>query len=280
MVWGQHRSVDAGAVTLDGLDLDITVRKPKDDPLEFSITTWNLTEESWQRISDGDLCRIELGWTDGPTETVIIGEIDTRDRSADRGDISYKLAGVDQTEAVTKAKPYDSWGQKAWLNKRPDQIVDAMASEVGLSVQTTRAGSPIQGMWSISPDKTLSGNLDDLLQIAAEKTDVEWEWFAGRGQIYFLPRNQGTQDAPELSYDGLLLSLGAKSDTSDDTEGQLKFEAMLEPRIAKGATVYVNTNSYKGPYRVSDYEFKSSTDSGDHLVRGTLTPIDADYSVE
>lgn len=280
MVWGQHRSVDAGAVTLDGLDLDITVRKPKDDPLEFTLTTWNLTEESWQRISDGDLCRIELGWTDGPVETVIIGEIDTRNRSTDRSDVSYKLGGVDQTEAVTKTRPYDSWEQKAWTDKRPDQIVERIASKLGFSVQTQPAGSPIRGSWSISPDKTISSNLDDLLAYAAEKTGVEWEWFAARGQIYFLPRSQGTQDVPELSYDGLLLSLGAKSDTSDDTEGQLTFEAMLEPRIAKAATVYVNTDSHQGPYRVSDYEFQSSTDSGDHLVRGTLTPVEADYSVE
>jgi len=55
-VWQQHRSVDAGEVSLDELDLDIRVRKPKDDPLEFEVTTWNLTDETWGRIADGDLC--------------------------------------------------------------------------------------------------------------------------------------------------------------------------------------------------------------------------------
>jgi len=280
MVWGQYRSVDAGAVTLDGLDLDITVRKPKDDPLEFSVTVWNLTQESWQRISTDDLCRIELGWDGGPIETVMLGTIDTRNRSAERGDVAYELGGVDETEAVTKTRPDESWSQKSWLDKRPDQIASAIAGEVGLSAQTSPAGSIIQGSWAVTPDKTVAGWLDDLLQIAAEKTGVEWEWFASRGQIYFTPRNEATIEAPQLSYEGLLSSLGEKSDTDDDTEGQLEFEAMLEPQITKGASVYVNTDDYQGPYRVSDYEFQSATETGDHLVRGTLVPIEADYSVE
>ncbi|QHS17932.1 hypothetical protein GWK26_12670 [haloarchaeon 3A1-DGR] len=280
MVWSQYRSVDAGEVTLDGLDLEIVVTKPKDDPLEFEVTTWNLTSETWGRIEDGDLCRIELGWDDGPSETVMIGQIDTRDRTSNQGDISYTIKGIDETEAVTKTRPDDSWSQKSWLNKRPDQIVQAIAGELGLSAQTASAGPPIQGSWAVTPDKTVAGWLDDLLQLAAEGTGVEWEWFASRGQIFFMPRSEGTVEAPELSYDGMLLSVGPKSDTNDDAEGQLSFEAMLEPRITKGATVYVNTDDYQGPYRVSDYEFQSSTDSGDHLVSGTLIPIEGDYSVE
>lgn len=279
-VWQQHRSVDAGEVSLDGLDLDIRVRKPKDDPLEFEVTTWNLTDETWGRIGDGDLCRIELGWGDGTVETVCLGKIDTRKRSSSASDVEYTLKGVDETEAVTKVSPDSSWSQKTWVDKRADQIASAIVTEIGLSAQTESAGEPISGSWSVTPDKTVTGWLDDLVQIAAEKTGVEWEWFAARGQVYFLPRSEQAQEAPQLSYEGMLVSIGEKSDTNDDVEGQLEFEAMLEPRISKGAAVYVETDDYSGPYRVSDYEFRSSTQSGDHLVRGTLTPIEADYSIE
>jgi len=279
-VWQQHRSVDAGEVSLDGLDLDIRVRKPKDDPLEFEVTTWNLTDETWGRIGDGDLCRIELGWGNGTVETVCLGTIDTRNRTPAKSDVEYTLKGVDETEVVTKVSPDSSWSQKAWVDKRADQIAEAIAIEIGLSAQTEPAGEPISGSWSVTPDKTVTGWLDELVQIAAEKTGVEWEWFAARGQVYFLPRSEQAQEAPQLSYEGMLVSIGEKSDTNDDVEGQLEFEAMLEPRISKGAAVYVATEDYSGPYRVSDYEFRSSTQSGDHLVRGTLTPIEADYSIE
>jgi len=211
---------------------------------------------------------------------VCLGTIDTRKRSPSASDVEYKLAGVDETEAVTKVSPDSSWSQKTWVDKRPDQITEAIASEIGLSAQTESAGEPIQGSWSVTPDKTVTGWLDELVQIAAEKTGVEWEWFATRGQIYLLPRSEEAQEAPQLSYEGMLVSIGEKSDTNDDVEGQLEFEAMLEPRISKGAAVYVDTDDYSGPYRVSDYEFRSSTQSGDHLARGTLTPIEADYSID
>ncbi|AAM88700.1 hypothetical protein PhiCh1p27 [Natrialba phage PhiCh1] len=46
MVFQQHRSVQAGDVNLDGLDLDISVTKSSDDPLEFEVSTWNLSEAS------------------------------------------------------------------------------------------------------------------------------------------------------------------------------------------------------------------------------------------
>jgi len=280
MPWQQHRHIEAGEVALDGLDLYITVTKPKDDPLEFSATTWNLASDTWSRIETGDLCRIELGWEDGDVETVIIGEIDTRKRTPDGGDVSYELSGIDQTEKLMKTRPNRSWSQKSWLEKRADQIVESIANELGLSAQTELGGSPIRGSWAVTPDKTVAQWLDELLEIAAEKTGVEWEWFATGGQIHFAPRSQGTSEAPQLSEGGMLLSIGEKSDTNDDAEGQLEFEAMLEPRIAKGATLYVETDGIQGPYRVSDYEFQSSTVTGDHVVRGTLTPIEADYSVK
>lgn len=274
-VYEQYRSVAAGPVSLDGLDIDITVTQPKDDALEFEVVTWNLTDESWERIEDGDLCRVELGWKDGPIETVTLGEIDTQNRTLDGRDIKHSLVGVDETESALKVKP----DPQTWKDKRADQIASELVSSAGLSAQTEPAGSPISGTWSVTNDKTISKWLDDLIQIAANKTGVEWEWFSAAGQIHFLPRSSQAKEAPKLSYGGMLTSIGKKSGTDDDTEGQLEFEAMCEPRITKGAAVFVETEQHRGAYRVSEYEFTSSSVSGDHFVSGTLTPIDADYSI-
>lgn len=276
MVYDQHRSVAVGPISLNGLDLDITVTQPKDDSLEFEVATWNLTDETWSRIEKGDLCRVELGWNDGNIETVVLGKIDTLKREPDGRDIKHTLAGVDKTEAALKVRAKG----RTWKDKRADQIASDLVSSVGLSAQTEPAGSPISGTWSVTSDKTISKWLDELIQIAANKTGVEWEWFTtSGGQIHFLPRSSKAANAPKLSYSGMLTSIGAKSDTKDDTEGQLTFEAMCEPRITKGAAVAVDTEKFSGAYRVSDYEFTSSSDSGDHYVSGTLTPIDADYSI-
>lgn len=274
-VYEQHRSVEVGPVSLDGLDLDISVKQPKDDSLEFEVSTWNLTDDTWSRIEKGDLCRVELGWANASVETVVLGEVDTLNRSVDGRDIKHTLSGVDETESALKVRAQP----RTWKDKRPDQIASDLVSSVGLSAQTEPAGSPISGTWSVTTDKTVSSWLDDLLQLAANKTGVEWEWFSSAGQIHFIPRSSKASDAPKLSRSGMLTSIGEKSDTKDDTEGQLKFEAMCEPRITKGAAVAVDTEKFSGAYRVSNYEFVSSSVSGDHYVEGTLTPISADYSI-
>lgn len=273
-VWQQYRSVVAGEVELDGLDLDITVRKPKDDPLEFDVKVWNLTSETWDRIEDGDLARIELGWEDGERQTVCLGEISSLKREPDNEDVRYQIKGVDESEAATHARV-----SQTWKDQRPDQIAADLAEEIGLSPETGDAGQAISGNWSATRDQKVRAWLDELLDYAAQFTGVEWEWFATKGQLHFVPRNQETVEAPELSYDSTLVSIGEKSTEDEDTE-QLDFEAMLEPRIRKGAAVYVDTDDFSAAYRVSEYEFRSSTDTGDHLVQGTLLPLEGDYSVE
>jgi hypothetical protein len=273
-VWTQVRSVEAGEVDLSELALDVTVRKPKKDPLEFDVRTWNLTDETWSQIEEGDLVRIELGWAEADVETVCLGKIEHAKPKRDGRDTQYRLKGVDESEAATKARIADTW-----RNRRPDQIAADIASEIGLSPVTEPAGGPIAGSWSATRDQKARAWLDELLDYAAERTGEAWEWFAERGRLHFVPKSAETIEAPRLSYENTLLSLNEKSSDEDEADGALEFTAMLEPAIRKGAAAVVETDRFEGAYRVNEYEFKSSTDSGEHLVRGTITPVEADYSI-
>jgi len=273
-VWTQVRSVEAGEVDLSELTLDITVRKPKKDPLEFDVRTWNLTDETWSRIEEGDLVRIQLGWAEATVETVCLGKIEHAKPSRDGRDTEYRLKGVDESEAATKTRISGTW-----RSRRPDQIAAAIAGEIGLSPVTEPAAGPISGTWSATRDQKARAWLDELLDYAADKTGEAWEWFAERGRLHFVPKSSETVEAPKLSYDNTLISLAEKSSDEDEANGALEFTAMLEPAIRKGAAVVVETDRFDGAYRVNEYEFKSSTDSGDHTVRGTITPLEADYSV-
>ena len=274
-VFQQERVVEAGGVSFAGFDLDVSVRKPKEDPLEFEVLVWNLSEASWRQIDTGDPMRIRLGWRDGATETVCVGTIDELRRGRDGDDLQFTLAGVDETAAALQQRPERG---ETWRNASPDRIAADIATTVGLSPVTDSA-PPISGSWSLSTDRQWGHWLDALVSIAEEKTGDEWETIAERGQLHFVRTESQVVTAPKLSYDGLLLSVSEKDDQEDDTEGQLEFEAMLEPRIRKGAVVTVAPEAYSGAYRVADYEFASATVNGDHEVRGTLTPLDADYSI-
>ena len=273
-LWNQYRSVDVGPVSLDGLDMDISVYKPREDPLEFDIKTWNLAADTWERIDQEDhLVRVELGWENGRKDTVILGEITHMNEQPDRGDVQFRLKGTDKSEVATHHRMSDSW-----KNKRPDQIVNDIAREIGLTPQTSNAGQQINGTWAMSADQKVRAWLDELLDYAAEFTGKQWEWYAREGILHFEPRSETGIEAPLLAYGNTLLSIGKKSNPDEEVELELEFEAMLDPRIRTGAVVFVETDRFEGAFRVSDYEYRSNTDTGDHLVRGTLTPVEGDYS--
>ncbi|MFA9516780.1 hypothetical protein ACERIT_06130 [Halopenitus sp. H-Gu1] len=269
-VWTQVRSVEAGEVDLTGLNLDIKVRKPKEDPLGFDVQTWNLSRDSWSRIDKGDLVRIRLGWDEADVATVCLGKIETAKPSRDGRDKNYRLKGVDESEAATKTRI-----SGRWRNRSPDEIVSAIAGEIGLTPIVKDVGDEIDGAYSVTREQQVRAWLDELLDYAADMTGAAWEWFASRGRLHFVPQTQETVDAPTLSYDNTLLSIQDTTEPDDDVDEKLEFEAMLEPAIEKGAAVYVDTEDFEGAYRVDEYEFQSSTESGDHLVRGKCTPIEA-----
>lgn len=279
MVFQQYRRVQAGGVDLDGLDLDIKVTKSSDDPLEFEVTTWNLSESSWQKIEDGEHCRIELGWEDGEIETVCFGEITSTKPEMDGSDMSYRIKGIDESEAATYAQPDSDWGRRSWVDASPDEIAADIFASCDLTAAVEPVGGEIPGVWTATPDKRARDLVDELLEHAVEISGVAWEWYAEQGRGYFQPRNQETVDAPELSYDASLISVSEVSSEDEDVELELEFETMLDPRIRKGAAVYVDVDGYRGGYRVDSFDFVSNTTSGDHLVTGKLLPIEADYSV-
>ena len=273
-VWHQYRSFTVGPLTVEDLDMDISISKPRDDPLEFDITFWNVDPSQWDRIDqENHLVRVQLGWVDGRQDTVILGEITHMNEQPDRGDVEYRLKGTDESEIATHHRM-----SRTWNGARPDQIVNDIAREIGLTPVTGNAGGRINGNWAMTADQKVRAWLDELLDYAVEFTGQEWEWYAREGELVFQPRNETGISAPLLAYGNTLLSIGRKSNADDDVELELEFEAMLDPRIRTGAVVFVETDRFEGAFRVSDYEFRSNTDSGDHLVRGTLTPVEADYS--
>ena len=272
-VWRQRRHVEVGPIALDGLDMDIDVYKPKDDPLEFDIRTWNLADAKWERIDEDEhLVRVELGWHDGRFDTVVLGEITHLNSQPDRGDVEFRTKGVDESEMATHHRLSDSWS-----NARPDQIASDIAQQVGLTPRVENAGDTISGTYAITVEQKARAWLDELLDYAVEFTGEEWEWYALEGALHFERRNATSVQAPLLAYGNTLTSIGKKSNPDEDVELELEFEAMLDPRIRTGAGVFVDTDRFEGAFRVSDYEFRSNTDTGDHLVRGTLVPVEGDF---
>lgn len=275
-VWRPHRTVEASGVSMGTLDVEVSVQKPRDDPLEFEIVVYNLSEASWSRIGDGQSTRIRLGWEGDEIQTVVVGEIDSTSREPDAGDVRFRIAGIDETEKALRQYPDEGMH---WTNPNPGRAASDIARAVGLTPRTQNAPEPISGSWNVRTDRKWYEWLDDLLEHAEELSGEEWQWYGERGQLAFEPRQETSTNVPMLSYDGMALSVSPKTNPDDDVDGQLEFEALLDPRIRKGAIVAVDAGQIHGAYRVAEYEFDSSTIDGDHYVRGTLDPLDENYTI-
>lgn len=278
-LWNQYRSVVIGGNDFSEFDVDIEVTKPESDPLEFDVTIYNVADSTWSNVSTGDVVVIELGWNDGPSETVCVGTIDSMPgREREKSDLAYSVQGVDETEKVLKQTPEsgDNWGRKPVV-----QIASDIIEKAGLSPVVDDAPARTSKVWSITTDQSYSAQLDELRELANELTGVKWEFFGERGQGYFLKKETSTTSVPKFSYDGLLLSASETSGANDDDESEkVEIKAMLDPRIRKGAKVVVDAGRFDGAYIVEKYSYSSNSDQGEHTVTATVAPVDTDYTIE
>lgn len=272
-LWKQYREVQVDDVDLSDFTLDINVTMPQDDPLEYDLKVWNLTQDTWDQFDKDSIVQITLGWEDGERGPVIVGNIEDLSRSRDGVDWQYQFQGVDISAKAVKVKPARNWTRRSWRNTEPQAIVKDIADQLGLSARVDSVGAAIDGTFSITEAKKVSGWLDDLLEYAAELSGAEWEWFAEQGRLFFLRRDSTSGEAPKLSYDGLLLNMSKKSEDDTDVE-TLEFESMLDPRFRKGSAVVVDTERFSGAYKVKTYEYQSSSKTGDHLLRGDIEKAD------
>jgi len=276
MTWKQYRKVEVrDEIAIEDLDMQIRVRKPKEDPLEFDVRVYNLARGTWERISKGDRVSIELGWEDGPSGPVILGEIEHRTPSPRGGDMEYRIKGTDRSSKQTKGRISGTW-----QNRRPDEVASDMARSMDLTPVTDNAERPIRGCWGATANERVRTHLDELLDYAQEFTGVSWEWFAEEGRLYFVRRDRETIDAPSLRYGENALALQESDSPDENADRQFDFEMMLDPRLKVGAVVYAETETYTGALKVVDYEYRSSTESGDHLVQGKMVPASTKFVLE
>ncbi len=264
IVWEQERKVQIGGFDVSDYDLECTVANPESDPLEYELIVWNMNEDAWADVEAGtSAVSIELGWEDGPTNEVIFGEVERKDREIDGTDIIYRVQGEDASEAALTSRV-----AKTFKDKSPDQIAEGLASLIGLGAETDSVPDEL-GMFAVHRSKSVRKWLAELADYAGQITGTTWKYFAQNGTLYFIEDTGIDDEIPKLSYDGMLAAI-APSDDEDATDERLKFQAALDPRFKQGAQVRVDTDQFTGNYEVISYEYQSSDQTGEHMVSGTL----------
>lgn len=275
MVWKQYRRVDVGDLSIEDLDVEITVETNRDGKLTFDVSFWNLTGASWRQIRTGDDCRVVLGWENGPTRSVVQGVVRKKKKEVDGTDVRFQVQGKDRSDEQTRRR-----FSKTLRGKSPDQIARYIAGQVGLTTgEIEPVGETIDGNWTISKDRPARYWLDQLVEEAQKRTDTAWEWLVEAGKLYFVTRDGRKEETVKLSFDDALVSIGEADGETQAETSELTFEALCEPRLRRGSTVVVDADEYQGAYSLTKYTFVSDTGTGDHYVEGRLAPLDVEYTI-
>lgn len=288
-VFQQKRSLLAGGseITAEGLKTDVhqehEISHTADGGLSATSIVWNISRDRWNRIKTGDPFRIGLGYLEGPFSTVFFGSVEQkRPPVKDGSDIKYELTGPDESEARLKAKE-TRWSH-TWDDPTIGEVASGIAAHAGLAVGTiSPPGGTLGERWPISRENSLAFWLDRLVREANDMGQKQYEWYARAGKLYFVPKEAGSGQAVTLT-DGergnTIKCDQAVGQTKKSSGGpNLEFEAFLDPRIEKDGLVSVDTETQSGVYRVGEYSLESSTDTGNHVMTGTLVPTDSQYVV-
>lgn len=285
----QKRSLLAGGseIVSEGLKTDVyqahEVSHTADGGLSATSTVWNISRDRWSQIKVGDPFRIGLGYHDGPFTTVFFGSVQRkRPPETDGADVKYVLSGPDESEARLTAKE-TRWSH-TWDDPTVNEVASDIAAHAGLSIGTiTTPGGTLGERWPISKENSLAFWLDRLVAEADDMGQEQYEWYARAGRLYFLPKESSSGQAVTLT-DGergntIKCDQAVGQDKKSSGGQNLEFEAFLDPRLEKDGLVSVDTETQSGVYRVGEYTLRSSTDTGEHVMQGTLVPTDAQYVV-
>lgn len=282
-LWQQYRSVEAGDVQAvaqgndDDLDIEISIGFSKnDDGLSFDVTIWNLKYGTWAGVEKGDPCRVQLGWVGGgpSPQPVCIGRINEKYTNTEGPDKKYVLKGQDQSTDRLNIEISD-----AWRDQPPDAIARDIAGQVGLGIgRVESVGGAIDGIWSIKKDHPAKHWLGELVSEAEKISGEKWEYRAEFGKFYFMKKETDVGNAINVN-SGNALKVDRASGQTEKTDGgnEIEFEAYLDPRLKKDSILNVDSADFSGLYKISSYDFTSSTTNGDHMMSGTAAPTDAYY---
>ncbi len=267
-VFQQYRSVQIDGTDLSDFDIDVSVSSPKNDPVTFEVTVYNLAESVFAGITGGESAiSIELGWENGPQSTVLVGAIENTTREYDGTDVRYTFEGTDASSAVLNSNI-----SMMFKEKTPAQCAEGLAGQVGLGAETDSVSQTIDPYWNAGTHQTVAQWLDELVDLAGQFTGKAWTYWAEAGTLYFVIDDGVDETIPSLSYDGMLVSVNRKSDEKSRA-GTVEFVAMLDPRIGSGQQVQISTDAVSGNYTVRSYEFTSNATTGEHTVRATADKV-------
>lgn len=265
---------NAERIEIRDLRIEFKVKKTSDEEQNSLILNiYNLSQSTRSKIQENDsLIIFKAGYSEefGP-EVLFIGEITNVIQDFQPPEIITSIEAIDGNVTLREVVFFESFA----AGSNALDIVNVLVRQTDLGVKEIRLGNNI----IFDNGLTVSGPIKKSLIKLAEATNSEFSIIDN--EVQFLPIGQlASVNAVFLSPEtGLISRPSPITQDSNELSGiantlpAFNVTSLLNTRINPGAPIQLESNDYKGLFRVENVEYFGDTHGADWLVNADIQEV-------
>lgn len=264
ILWDRTYSLLVGDTDVTGLRVQFTAKKTlKAEPNSCNIKIYNLSNDTRKKIEgtkEGIPVSLHAGYRDRMSQ-IYFGQVTAVQTTVDGPDRITEISTGDGAKAIAQARISVPIGPKQNAGAALDALAKALGVGAG-NLAEAKGKLASKGIAYFSPRGTvLSGNVARELTDFCESADLEWSVQDGKLQIL----DKGK------ALDGQAVSISSSTGLTDsptvDGKGIVSFTCLIIPELRPGRKVSLETEFFKGGFRLTETEHHGDTYGKDWHIK-------------
>lgn len=224
----------------------------KSSPNSAAVTIYNMSPQNRSNLTPGMFVTILAGYG-SQMQLLSVGVIDTAKSVRDGPSISTTIECLDGASAITQVMINQTWGDNTPLW----QIFQDIATAMQIPSAANPAGVSAGAVLGLPPDVfqfgyVAFGKAATVLDTLCRPRGLEWS--IQNGGLQILPKGAHSGDEAEVvSYQTGLVGVPSLN------KGVCEFTCLLNPSIAPGKLVYLDSRDVTGFYKVRGGKWEGDT---------------------
>jgi hypothetical protein len=270
-----HRvaSVTVGTLKVTGLRVQFKVTKTlRPEPNTAEICLTNLSADSRKQMQTENVAVVlEAGYQgqDGRStvQQLFLGDMRVGGHSRQGTDWVTKLHAGDGEKATRTARISESFAKGARKSSVVRRLLDSMKIDVKDAVAKVGSAGFAAGAEQFAKGVSVEGSTaKELTKILGS---AGYSWSIQDGKVEILGAAETIGSAIYLSPSTGLVG----SPEVDSSKGYVKVVSLLQPELRPGAAVELESETFKGRYRVEKVEFRGDTHGAEWFSEAELVPV-------
>lgn len=264
--------VTVGEVQVEALRVQFRVVKTlRPEPNTAEVAISNLSPDTRRKMLTSNVpVRIEAGYENAGESTVqqlFLGDMRFGGHTREGADWVTKLQAGDGEKTFRAAKINESFAKGVRKAKVLEAAAKAMKVDFKAAVSKFKSAGFKAGMDEFAKGLSLDGSAAKELTKLLEPAGYTWS--IQDGELQVLAEKETVGDAIVLSPDTGLVG----SPEADNSDGYVKVRSLLHPELRPGRRVSLESESFRGAYRIDRAEFRGDTHGADWYSELELVPL-------